>query len=405
MKQHSMWRRLLSVALRMVLVLSLVVTLTAIVVWTRINADRAFKVNADFPTASKPQSKLWYDHDRWWAWLPDREGSSIWLRGEKVWQRVATLDNWLREVPGHADVWADDDGVTAVLAAPEEISVARLVFDQDQQTYVPLGDPIVWPFPASTHAAPVAAATIARDGDGRWWVCYDHGGSIWVRASRDRGAEHWEEPFSISEKLDGDDLCTIFPLRDGIGVVWTDQSRNTVFFRRHEVQQPFSTWRAVEVIEQGEGVVNNHLNAAVATDGTVYVASKTNRYVVGQPMLVLRIRTPTGSWQRVPFANYTGAITPTRPIVLLDADEEQLWVVHTALDNSQWNMHAIMSRSMNRHFSAMPGPPTTVIAPHLDLQNATSCKSHLPRNAARIVLASDRWGNVYEGLIQPAQQP
>ncbi len=400
-----MSRRLLPIALRIIVVSSLLGMLTALVVWTRIGADRTFKVDAPFPTASKPQSKLWYDHDRWWALMPDRGGSSLWSRGEKDWQRVATLDNWLRAVPGQADVWADDDGVTAVLAAPEQISVVRLVFDQDQQTYVPLGDPIVWPLSAATHAAPVAAATIARNGDGRWWICYDHGGKIWVRASSDRGAKHWEEPLSISEKLNRDDMCTIFPLLDGIGVLWTDQSRNAAFFRRHENQQPFSTWRAVEVVEQGEGIVNNHLNAKVSSDGSVYVASKTERYVVGQPLLVLLIRTTTGIWQRVPFANYTAAITPTRPIVLLDADEEQLWVVYTALDNSQWNMHAIMSQSMNRQFSARLSARTTVIAPHLDLQNATSCKSRLPRDAPWIVLGSDRWGNVYEGLIEPAPQP
>jgi hypothetical protein len=90
---------------------------------------------------------------------------------------------------------------------------------------------------------------------------------------------------------------------------------------------------------------------------------------------------------------------------VLEADEERLWFVHTALDNSQWNMHAIMAQSMNRKVSSMPGPPRIVIAPHLDLQNATSGKSRLPRNPPWIVLASDRWGNIYEGLIEPAPQP
>jgi hypothetical protein len=114
---------------------------------------------------------------------------------------------------------------------------------------------------------------------------------------------------------------------------------------------------------------------------------------------MLRRRDPDGAWHHVPIANYTLASTPTRPIALLDPEEERLSIVYTSLDNSRWNLHSVASRAFDLRELTPSSAETLVLAPHLDLQNATSCKSHWPGNAPRIVLASDRWGNVYEGVL------
>ena len=373
--------------------------LGAVFVWGRIGADRVIKVSARYPTETKPQSKLWYAQGRWWAWLPDRNGSSIWVRGETGWERIAYLDDWLSRIPGHADVWADDEGVTSVLVSPRQITVAQIVFDRRQQKYVPRGEPTVWRHSTAGSQPASQCATIARDGDGRYWIAYDLNGFIRVRRTRGDDPSVWEKEIVISEKLDRDDLSVIAPLGHGIGVAWTDQSRDVICFRRHVREQPYKDWEPVEIVAEGPAVANNHLSATVGRDGTVYLASKTNRYVPGEPPLFLRVRSPAGTWQQVPIAEYTTANTPTRPIVLLNPNEKRIWIVHTLLDNSAWNAHAIVSCAIDRHSLAPRGPANLIVEPHLDLQNATSCKNGLAKDHPWIVLASDRWGNVYEGEV------
>jgi hypothetical protein len=83
-----------------------------------------FKVDVASPTKDKPQSKLWFAHGSWWAWLPVRGGSGIWRRTASGWQRQTSLDEALRGFPGQADVLAESDEVTAVL-----VEEARLAGD------------------------------------------------------------------------------------------------------------------------------------------------------------------------------------------------------------------------------------------------------------------------------------
>jgi hypothetical protein len=90
------------------------------------NSRPAFQVSVAHPTKDKPQSKLWFAHGSWWAWLPTRDGSSVWRRTEKGWLRQSSLDRALFGLPGQADVWAGQDAVRAVLVGEKRLVVAGL---------------------------------------------------------------------------------------------------------------------------------------------------------------------------------------------------------------------------------------------------------------------------------------
>jgi len=47
----------------------------------------AFQLDVPNPTADKPQSKLWFARNSWWAWLLCQSGSIIWQRTPNGWQR------------------------------------------------------------------------------------------------------------------------------------------------------------------------------------------------------------------------------------------------------------------------------------------------------------------------------
>ena len=382
--------------------------LVALVAYGRIGSGRQLKVNAAYPTETKPQSKLWHAQGHWWAWLPDGIGSSLWRRDDSRWRRVGALDAWLSELPGHADVWSDGETVCAVLAGDTQLSVAQLEYDSAQRTYVLAGS-IQWSVDSFVTAedkvtetafdTSINCATITRDGDGRWWIAFVHDGRVLVRHSMDALAEQWGDPFIVARDLDDDDLCTIIALRDGIGVVWTDQVSDALCFRQHTAELPLESWMSTEVITQGDGVANNHLNAVVASDGRAYVVTKTSKYIEGEPLLNLWVRQTDDRWESHPYADYRKQFTPTRPIVLLSPDEEHLHLVHTSLDSSVWNSHRLVSRTADRLEAVPTQKDVYLVGPHLDMRNATGCKGPLPRDAAWIVLASDRLGNVYEGEI------
>lgn len=379
---------------------------------SRLGSGRVFCVDAPYPTETKPQSKLWYAQDRWWAWLPDGSGGSIWKRGPAGWIRDTGCDSWLEDIPGYADVLADELGVFAVVVGRSQLTFVRLTFSQPEETYVPDGSPVVWRhqeritqqvgnprWSSRPDAWDTECATIARDPQNHLWIAFDDQQQVFVRRSADPLGREWSEVIPVSQSIDKDDLSVIFPLTDGVGVVWSDQTRDVLAFRRHISDKPPDEWEPVETIAEGGSVANDHLSAAVASDGTVYLATKNSSYVPGQPTLVLRVRHPGGEWTHFPFATFREEFTPSRPIVLTDPHANRLWIVHTSMDNSFRNSHGIGAMPADCRNIRLPDNGQLLITRRIDLQNATSGKGQLPVGVPGIVLASDRLGNVYEGIL------
>jgi hypothetical protein len=136
-----------------------------------------FQVDVASPTKDKPQSKIWFAHGSWWAWLPTRDGSSIWKRTDTGWQRQASLDRALGGLPGQADVWADRDTVRAVLVEARRVAVVGLQWDSTSKGYVPAGPPVQFVMPGGAEAkGTIETATIAR-GSGRRATAPDRSGA------------------------------------------------------------------------------------------------------------------------------------------------------------------------------------------------------------------------------------
>lgn len=347
------------------------------------------------PTKDKPQSKLWFAHGSWWAWLPDCTGSGIWKRTDAGWRRETSLDVPLGGLPGQADVWAEGGTVRAVLVDGARIAVAALRWDAVAGRYVPDGKPVRF-----TTEAGIETATIARDGRSRWWIAYPQNGRMWVRASPN-GAE-WSQPYEVSHlPASSDDLCAIVALPGGVGVVWSDQAHDAVFFRRHPDTADIGRWDPVEVVEQGGGNADDHLNAAIAPDGTLYVAGKNSVDTVGRAQLVLRVRDPRGRWTSYPYAVRTTQDEPSRPIVLLGGDPLRLFLFHSRyrrIPNGP-AQSAIVWQSHDPARLVLDRPAAALIDAGIHISDATGCKASLPPDGPWIILASDKAGNVYEGRI------
>jgi len=365
---------------------SILLLTTLLAVAPSAKAGIVFHTGVPFATKDKPQSKLWYAQGHWWAWLPVKDGGSVWRRTQAGWQRETHLDAPLRGLPGQADVWPDADGVRAALVGPEELAVMALKWQSGR--YVPDGPPARWKHGGS----PAETATIARGRDGIWWVAYDAGKKILLRRSTGPDGREWRQPVVMNERdTDEDDICAVVTLSDGVGVIWSDQAHDGVYFRR--------PGRSIEVVAEGGLTADDHINAAVGADGTLYVAMKNSVDTTGQPQLVLRVRRRDGKWSSIPYALRTASELPSRPIAVTGGRPERLFLLHTVYqpgpvaDRRDW-IAAIVTPAPKLRID-VPAIPVERAA-NTRLNDVTGPKRRWPSGAPWIVLSSDAAGNIYE---------
>lgn len=353
------------------------------------------------PTQDKPQSKLWFAHGFWWAWLPTLHGSAIWQRTGQGWQEVGSLTNALQGLPGQADVLSDGDRVWAVLVEPNRLGVACLDYRSDLKSYAFATPPVGWDLPPVNHPSHVTeTATIARDSQGRLWIAWDRETKMWASYSLNVKGSEWSSPLALSEPTTKDDLCEIIALPGQVGLLWSDQRNDAIFFRARRDCEAVDQWEDVEIVEQGERTADDHLHAVISADGTLYVASKNSVDEFNKPQLVLRIRHPDGSWENRPYADLTPQFGPTRPISLLGGIPQRLYLLHTVYTPAS---------SRQRNFIVMTdcALPSPCVASHfrpllkasVGLNNVTGCKHELPPDHPWIILAGGGLGDVYEAEI------
>lgn len=365
-------------------------------------ARPVLEVDVPAPTRDKPQSKLWHARGAWWAWLPVRDGSSLWRRSAAGWRRQSHLEAGLRGLPGQADVWAEGDTACAVLVEARRLAVVRLQWDSGRQTYRQAGEPSLFQMPAP--GPPVETATIARDSAGRWWIAYNWQRMMWVRASRTPAGDGWTQPIAVSQSpASADDICALAAWPGSVGVLWSDQDQDAVYFRGHADQAAPESWGPVETAQQGGKTADDHINIAVGKDGTLYVATKNSVDRVDHPQQVLRVRDPHGKWSNYPYAPLTREGQPTRPIVQLGGRPERLFLLHTVGMIGQKPPHSvIVVQTTSPQRIELAGAARTLIDAGTEVNNVTGSKRRLPRRGPWIVLASDAEGRVYEARLDGA---
>lgn len=355
-----------------------------------------FQVDVIAPTKDKPQSKLWFAQGTWWAWLPVRGGSSIWRRTASGWQRQTALDAVLRDLPGQADVWADASTVRAVLVEPKRIAVASLRWETATSQYRPLGEPLALPPGAETETA-----TLTRDGAGRLWIAYNANRRMWARASVSPDATAWTDPIEITmQSASADDICVVTALPGEIGVMWSDQEHDAVFFRRHANSAPPAQWKEIETVAEGGKTADDHFNIAALDNGALFAATKNSVDRIDFPQHVLRVRSADGTWSNLPYAPLTRTHAPTRPIAQLTQDGSRLYLLHTlALSGRRPAKSIIVCQSTTPAKLSVAGRATPLIDADAVVNNVTGSKARLPGKRPWIVLASDQEGRVYEGQL------
>ena len=275
-------------------------------------------------TTDKPQSKAWFHAHTWWTVLATDApvpGGTWLLRLERdnTWSPVLQLSS---NAGSKADVKAVGDVAHILLnnSTPELVSVQ---YDPASNTYQPWSE-------RPTHTPVVIGdetGTIDIDSTGRMWLATDTLTGIDVYYS-DYPYASFSGPVTVATGITVDDIGAVTALPNHtIGVFWSNRNAQRFGFSVHEDGADPTVWLADEVpasqsaIADGAGMADDHMNLAVAPDGTLYVAVKTRYSNPSLPKVALLVRHPdandsSGTWDDLHPVDIIG----TRPIVLLNDD-------------------------------------------------------------------------------------
>ncbi len=279
-------------------------------------------------TGEKPQSKLWMNDGHWWSVMPDKTGTWIWRLDGTAWTHVLQLS---AQTKIRADVLSQGDLVQILLVDASKPANSRLATVEyvagTPGSYQP------WSVRPDLTSVPLSnsdeTATLAVDSTGEMWIVSDVTTTVEVRHSAYPYISV-SAPITIGTGISKDDISVITAMPNGqVGVLWSNQQAKRFYFSTHQDGDDPGSWSAVEVpanqsaLKVGHGMADDHLNFAVASDGTLYAAIKTSYDTSGKAKIGLLIRRPSGTWDPL----YTVDTGGTRPLVLLDEAIGRLMVV------------------------------------------------------------------------------
>ncbi len=278
----------------------------------------AFTNGNEHITGEKPQSKVWRHAERWWGIFPT---SSSGAPSAGTWLWRLDSDTWtpVLKVADSTNVQADVKVAGNVIHALLYDDVPQLVSAEYSS-----GSYQLWSARTTAVALPAGDETgvIELDSTGRLWYVTDTSSAV-VAYYSDAPYATWNGPVTIVDGINADDIGAVVALPNNqIGVLWSDQNRKHFGFKTHSDGSDPATWSASEIADSGSNIADDHINLAVAGDGTLYAAVKTSTDLVK-----LLVRTPAGTWQGYPVdENGVG----TRPIVLVNQQRDEVTVIYTS---------------------------------------------------------------------------
>ena len=288
-------------------------------------------------TGEKPQSKVWSYAGSWFAVFPtstagaSSAGTWVWRLTGTTWTEVLKLSS---RTDTHADALVDGSQVHILLWANNNTQFASIEYINDTyQLWADRNSLVNISLPGSE------TATIAMDSTGVIWLATRIANKIGVYHSVSPYSS-WNGPIDLLGEgvyVNDDDIDVITALPNGtVGVFWSNQNVNRFGFRYHVDGEPATSWSVNEIpasqsaLNVGSGMADDHMNVAVASDSTLYVAIKTSYDDSNYPKMALLVRRPDGTWDDL----YPVDMTGTRPARLLDENNDSLIFIYTSSDGN-----------------------------------------------------------------------
>jgi hypothetical protein len=300
-------------------------------------ADFAFPHNApSAPTTDDVQSKVWQFDGRWWAALVEPQSREVRIFGldwkTQTWSDTGVLIDPRPDT--HADALVAGNHLYVVSGGSAPTGRPMLM----RFSYGRSGWSLDPDFPVAVAPSGVGSITVARDSTGRLWVAFVQNDEVTVNWSQ--GDDHrWGRPTPLpgdDSKVDHDDVAAIVSYGPGsIGVMWSNEELDGVYFGTHRDTDPPDKWTSETVIA-GAGVADNHVHvvtAAVGSQRRVLAVLKTSlndnqTSGLSMPLIVVAAQRAGGGWDVATFGRIVDK--HTRPIIAVDQKAQRVIVVATS---------------------------------------------------------------------------
>jgi type II secretory pathway pseudopilin PulG len=366
------------------------------------------------PTAHKPQSKLWFNDGTWWGYMFERV-SETW----HIYRFDGAGQQWVdtgTAVDTRNSTWADVlwDGTKLYVASAGASSTStgdsarlyRLSYNAATKSYA-----LDAGFPSTIVSGGMEAIVLDKDATGALWATYTRGSRVYVNDSAPGGAT-WGTPFVIpvaGTTVSPDDISTIVHYNGRIGVMWSNQVDDMVYFASHADGAARTAWGSSEAALGGTKYADDHLNVrALEADsaGRVFAVVKTSLNDLAAPdpnapQFVLVRLGLGGNW--TPFTVSRVKDTQTRPMLIIDDQNRQLYVFATTSTNgatidSGTADTAIYYKSSSLdspNFAVGKGTPFIELPADKRINDVTASKQNVNGRTGLLVLASDNASKYY----------
>ena len=375
------------------------------------------------PTADKPQSKLWFNDGIWWG--------SLWNPSVRRWEihrfdwNANTWTSTGTSIDGRGNVRPDVlwDGTHLYVATAPNTSwstdqralVRRYSYDGNNKSYTL--DPN---FPAAVANGPMETIVLDKDTTGKLWVTFTQGSKVYVNRSLDSDSS-WGTPF-IPPALSGttvnpDDISSVisFDRQKGppqIGLMWSNQNDNAVFFATHKDGDPDGVWQPTQLALGGPKYADDHISLRsleADSSGRVFAAVKTSLNDAttpnpDDPLILLLVLGEQNQWNKHTFGRVRD--NHTKPMVTIDQVNRKLYVFATGPTGTIYYKQTDLD-----NISFPVGLGTPFIKSTNSINNVTSTKQNITQASGigatgMLVLASDNvnryyWHNTIETAAPP----
>src|SRR5215212_1202417 len=351
------------------------------------------------PTGEKPQSKLWFNDGTWWGSLFNRSAEEHHIyrydRATHIWSDTGTLIDDRNS--SKADVLWDGSHLYVATAGPTSAAshsgrVLRYSYDAATKKYSL--DP---GFPVTVTSGGMEAIVLDKDTTGRLWVTYTQNNQVYVNRSLGDD-QSWGTPFVLpvtGTTVSADDISGVVAFDSQIGVMWSNQVDDAMYFATHTDGDPDNVWQGSRTAIQGPKTADDHvsLRSLQADDvsGRVFAAVKTSlgdlpNADTNAPLILLLVRDQAGNWTNYRFGRVIDH--HTRPIVMIDQEHRNLYMFATHDENCGAIYY---KKTPLSNISFSDGLGTTFIQSSTDtcINNATSTKQNVNSATGLLVQASD----------------
>ncbi|MEM7113153.1 MAG: Calx-beta domain-containing protein [Chloroflexota bacterium] len=341
------------------------------------------------PTAEKPQSKLWFHDGKWYGNLFDKESETY-----RIWE----LD-WETQVWSDTGVQVDDrnrsradvlsDGNTLYIVSGSGSEPVRLY----RFTYASGAYSLDSDYPIEISDDEPDVVVMDKDSTGTLWVTYVEGNKVYILHS-DGADDEWVDPYVLptanASSLSGaGDIATIVAYDGHVGVMWSHQPDNAIYFAIHQDGADDQTWQ--EVVAYGDTADDHVAIRSLQSDaaGNVFAVVKGAFSDVGDPQIIVLACvagncSSISNWEsHVAYAR-TSSQNKTRPILLLDTENREVYVFVTTTGGGD----AYYKKSSYDNISFPSGNGTTFIDAGRSVNNVTSTKQSLDATTGLVVMAS-----------------